>query len=208
MPLTDWPALRPRARASPLPAGRPRRALDPPLREAWSINTHGLIEFPPAVAGGVAYVVNKFGNLAAVRLSDHKILWRKIRDPKNAGSPTDVTAPVYHQGRVFVAFQDGELVAFDAATGKREWKRDLHSHLESSPMAVGGTLYIGSDRTNLIALRASDGKIRWQFNAPGRDQSQPQPPRRARLRRRLRGGDVLPRRRHAARCCGGPTRPR
>lgn len=165
VPMVDWPLFgRVPERIHYMPAER--RALDPPLREAWSINTHGLIEFPPAVAGGVAYVVNKFGNLAAVRLSNHRVIWRKTRDPKNAGSPVDVTAPVYHRGRVFVAFQDGELVAFDAATGKREWKRDLHSHLESSPMAVGGTLYIGSDRTNLIALRASDGAIRWQFNAP------------------------------------------
>jgi outer membrane protein assembly factor BamB len=165
VPLVDWPLFgRTPERIHYLSADR--RALDPPLREAWSINTHGLIEYPPAVAGGVAYVVNKFGNLAAVRLSDHKVLWRKTRDSKDAGSPTDVTAPVFYRGRVFVAFQDGDLVAFDAATGKREWRRDLHSHLESSPMAVGGTLYIGSDRTNLIALRASDGAILWQFNAP------------------------------------------
>ncbi len=71
------------------------RALDPPLREAWSINTHGLIEFPPAVADGVAYVVNKFGNLRAVTLRDHRTVWKTGRDPKNSGKPTDVTAPVY-----------------------------------------------------------------------------------------------------------------
>ena len=69
------------------------RELDPPLREDWSINTHGLIEFPPAVADGVAYVVNKFGNLHAVRLDDHTVLWERERDPKNRGKPTDVTAP-------------------------------------------------------------------------------------------------------------------
>jgi outer membrane protein assembly factor BamB len=171
-PLTDWPVFgRVPERVHYLPADR--RMLDPPLREAWSINTHGLIEFPPAVADGVAYVVNKFGNLAAIRLDNHEVVWRRIRDPKNAGSPTDVTAPVYNQGHVFIAFQDGELVAFDAASGKPEWKRDLHSHLESSPVAVGGALYIGSDRTNLIALRASDGRILWQFNAPGAIKASP-----------------------------------
>ena len=56
-----WPLFgRVPERTHYLPAER--RALDPPLREAWSINTHALIEFPPAVAGGVAYVVNKYGN--------------------------------------------------------------------------------------------------------------------------------------------------
>jgi len=106
-PLVNWPAFgRVPERVHYLPAKR--RALDPPLEEAWSISTHGLIEFPPAVAGGIAYVVNKFGNLAAVRLRDHAVLWRRARDPRNSGKPTDVTAPVYHERRVYLAFIDGE----------------------------------------------------------------------------------------------------
>lgn len=170
--LVDWPLFgRVPERTHYLPAAR--RALDPPLREAWSIDTHGLIEFPPAVAGGVAYVVNKFGNLRAVRLDDHKTLWERVRDPRDAGKPTDVTAPVYAEGRVYVAFLDGELVALDAATGNPEWKRDLGSHLESSPMVANGVLYIGSDKTNLIALRASDGKVLWEFNSPGAIKASP-----------------------------------
>jgi outer membrane protein assembly factor BamB len=168
----DWPLFgRVPERTHYLPADK--RVLNPPLRQAWSINTHALIEFPPAVADGVAYVVNKYGNAKAVRLRDRKILWERIMDRRDSGAPTDVTAPVYHQGKVFFAYVDGDLVALDAATGKQAWKRDLHSHLESSPMAVGGTLYIGSDKTNLIALRASDGTIRWQFNSPGAIKASP-----------------------------------
>jgi outer membrane protein assembly factor BamB len=170
--LVDWPLFgRVPERTHYLPARK--RGLDPPLRQAWSIDTHALIEFPPAVAGGVAYVVNKYGNAKAVRLRDRKILWERITDPRDSGTPTDVTAPVYHQGKVFFAYLDGDLVAVDAASGKQVWKRNLHSHLESSPMAVGGTLYIGSDTTNVIALRASDGKIRWQFNSPGAIKASP-----------------------------------
>ncbi len=142
------------------------RVLDPPLRQAWSINTHGLIEFPPAIANGVAYVVNKFGNAKAVRLSDRKILWEKVVDPRDSGKPRDVTAPVYHRGMVFFAYLGGDLVAVDAATGKRVWRRNLHAHLESSPLAVGGTLYLGDDKTNVVAVRSSDGRLRWQFNSP------------------------------------------
>ncbi|MEX2108252.1 MAG: PQQ-binding-like beta-propeller repeat protein [Solirubrobacterales bacterium] len=134
---------------------------------------HGLIEFPPALAGGVAYVVNKYGNLRAVRLKDHKTLWERTRDPSNKGKPTDVTAPAYHEGLVFIAFLDGELVALDAESGKPAWKRHLPGHLESSPLAVEGMLYIGSDTTNLIALRSSDGKTLWQFNAPGAIKASP-----------------------------------
>lgn len=149
------------------------RLLDPPLRQAWAINTHALIEFPPAVSGGVAYVVNKYGNARAVRLRDRKTLWRRVTDPRERGKPTDVTAPVYHQGMVFFAYLDGDLVALDAATGKRVWERDLHAHLESSPMATGGTLYLGDDRHEVIALRTSDGRELWRFASPGAIKASP-----------------------------------
>lgn len=142
------------------------RDLDPPLREAWSINTHALIEFPPAVAHGVAYVVNKYGDVRAVRLSDRKTLWRRVSDPKLKGPPKMVTGPVYHQGHVFLAYLNGDLLALDAATGRVAWKRNLHAHLESSPLAVDGVLYLGDDKTNLVAIRAADGRLRWQFNTP------------------------------------------
>jgi outer membrane protein assembly factor BamB len=170
--LVPWPLFgRVPERTHYLPAEG--RALDPPLREAWSINTHALIEFPPAIAGGNAYVVNKYGNGKAVRLRDRKILWERVTDPKDSGPPTDVTAPVYHRGKVFFAFVDGSLVAVDAATGERAWTRKLVGHLESSPLAVGGTLYLGTDKTNVIALRAADGKVLWQFNSPGAIKASP-----------------------------------
>jgi outer membrane protein assembly factor BamB len=170
--LVPWPLFgRVPERTHYLPAKE--RFLDPPLREAWSINTHALIEFPPALAGGVAYVVNKYGNAKAVRLSDRKVLWERDTDPKDSGKPTDVTSPVYAEGKVFFAYVDGNLVAVDAETGKEAWTRKLAGHLESSPMAVGGKLYLGTDKTNVVAMRASDGKVLWQFNSPGAIKASP-----------------------------------
>jgi outer membrane protein assembly factor BamB len=168
----DWPVFgRVPERTHYLPAHK--RVLDPPLREAWSINTHALIEFPPAVAGGVAYLVNKYGNAKAVRLSDRKVLWQRLADRRDRGKPTDVTGPVYHEGRVYLAMLDGDLIAVDAKTGEEAWRRNLHAHLESSPMAVHGTLYLGTDTTDVVALRASDGKVRWRFNSPGAIKASP-----------------------------------
>jgi hypothetical protein len=70
----DWPMFgRLPARTHYLPDDK--RALDPPLKQAWSVNTHALIEFPPAIHDGVAYVINKYGNGKAVRLRDRKVLW-------------------------------------------------------------------------------------------------------------------------------------
>jgi outer membrane protein assembly factor BamB len=149
------------------------RALDPPLKQAWSINTHALIEFPPAIHGGVAYVINKYGNGKAVRLADRKVLWELNVHPSDKGKPNFVTAPVYYRGRIYGAFLDGHLAASDAKTGKKVWVRKLNGHLESSPLAVDGTLYIGTDTTNVVALDAASGKTRWTFNSPGAIKASP-----------------------------------
>jgi outer membrane protein assembly factor BamB len=163
--LIDWPTFgRVPERTYYLPGEG--RTLNPPLHEAWSIDTHALIEFPPALAHRVAYTVNKYGDVRAIRLSDHKVLWRRIGDRRLTGPPKDVTAPVYHRGLVFFAELGGDLIALDAASGRRVWERDLHAHLESSPLAIGDTLYLGDDDGDLLALRVSDGRVRWRLATP------------------------------------------
>ena len=169
----DWPFFgRVPQRTHYLPAGD-RGPLDPPLKEAWSISTHALIEFPPAIAGGVAFVVNKYGNSMAVRLSDRKILWRRTTKSNLHGAPLTVTGPAYQDGRVYYAGIGGYLVSVDAANGHVIWLRDLHAHLESSPLVVGDTLYIGTDASKLLAIDIADGSVRWTFDAPGAIKSSP-----------------------------------
>jgi outer membrane protein assembly factor BamB len=168
----DWPFFgRVPARTHYLP--EQRRALDPPLKQAWTVNTHALIEFPPAIHDGVAYVINKYGNGKAVRLRDRKVLWELNVRPSDKGKPNFVTGPVYYRGAIYGAFLTGNLAAGDAKTGKKLWVRHLNGHLESSPLAVDGTLYVGTDTTNVLALRASDGKTLWSFNAPGAIKASP-----------------------------------
>jgi len=170
--FVDWPQFgRIPERTHYLPAKE--KALDPPLKQAWSINTHALIEFPPAVHDGIAYVINKYGNGKAVRLEDRKVLWEINVRPSDKGKPNFVTAPVYYEGKVFGAFLTGHVAAGDAKTGKKVWVRKLDAHLESSPLAIHGTLYLGTDTTDVVALRASDGKTRWTFNSPGAIKASP-----------------------------------
>lgn len=168
----NWPQFgRVPARTHYLPAHE--RALDPPLRQAWSINTHALIEFPPAIHDGIAYVINKYGNGKAVRLRDRKVLWEINIRPSNKGKPNFVTAPTYYDGAIYGAFLDGHVAAGDAETGKKLWVRKLDTHLESSPLAVNGLLYLGTDTTNLVALDAKTGRTVWSFNSPGAIKSSP-----------------------------------
>src|SRR3954447_3326776 len=143
--------------------GGPIEDLDPPFKVLWHINTHALIEFPPAISGGVAYLVNKYGNVYAVRLADKKILWTRIVRKRLHGAPIDVTGPAYYGGRVFVAEIGGALIALNAKTGKVDWRKDLEAHLESSPLIVGKTLYIGTDSGQVLAIDTDNGHKIWGY---------------------------------------------
>lgn len=168
----DWPYFgRVPERTHYLPAES--GLLDPPLKEAWQMNTHALIEFPPAIADGVAYVINKYGNARAVRLRDRKVLWRVENRPSNKGVPDFVTSPVYYEGRLYGAFLGGEVVAGDASDGRTLWRRKLRGHLESTPMAAAGTLFLGTDTADVVALRASDGASRWRTGLPAAIKASP-----------------------------------
>jgi outer membrane protein assembly factor BamB len=172
----DWPFFgRVPQRTHYLPAnqGSVDRPLDPPLKQAWSINTHGLIEFPPAIGGDIAYAINKYGNGKAVRLSDRKVVGELELDPRNNGHQAIVTGPAYYRGLVYGAFLDGTLAAGNGKTGKQVWARHLHAHLESSPLPVDGNVYVGTDTAELLALDAGDGHTVWRFQAPAAIKASP-----------------------------------
>jgi outer membrane protein assembly factor BamB len=169
----DWPffgRVPQRTHYLPEPGGKP---LDPPFKQVWSLNTHALIEFPPAIANGVAYVVNKYGNPAAIRLSDRKVLWERKTKENLHGAPLTVTGPAYHEGHVYYAGLGGYLISVDADDGHIDWLRDVHAHLESSPLVVGDTLYIGTDTAKLLAVDIANGHTRWTFSAPGAIKASP-----------------------------------
>lgn len=160
---TDWPLFgRTVARTHYLPA---ETGLNPPLGRKWSFSDRALIEFPPALHDGVAYLADKYGDVRAIRLSDRKVLWTTPKKERTSGPPTDVTAPAYYEGRVYVACTDGTLTALDAADGRPVWERDLGSTLESSPAVTDGTVFIGTDKGIVYALDAGTGKFRWKFSA-------------------------------------------
>lgn len=139
--------------------------LDPPLEQRWSFSDRVLIEFPPAVNDGVAYLADKYGDVRALRLSDQEVLWDIQKQKRNVGPPSDTTAPAYYEGRVFVAFQHGTLVALDAGSGKIAWKRTIQGGLQSSPVVVDGRLFIGSEEGTVYSFDAGSGKEIWSYRA-------------------------------------------
>ena len=64
-------------------------------------------------------------------------------------------------------------MSLDAGTGHVAWTRDLHAHLESSPLVVGKTIYLGTDSGQLLALRTGDGSERWKLTVPAAIKASP-----------------------------------
>ena len=65
-------------------------APDPPFHYLWEFFAKQLIEFPPVLEDDVLFVVNKTGEVFAVRTTDGKQIWTG-----NLGN--DVTSPAYQR---------------------------------------------------------------------------------------------------------------
>jgi outer membrane protein assembly factor BamB len=64
--------------------------------------------------------------------------------------------------RVFAASFKGSIEAFDLASGKRLWQRELRAPLAGGPSAADGLVVIGTSKGELIALAQQDGAPRWR----------------------------------------------
>jgi outer membrane protein assembly factor BamB len=67
-------------------------------------------------------------------------------------------------GRVFVALEDGTLLAVDGTTGTPVWQVRLPDKATSAPVASGDQLYVGAQDGALYALSTLDGAQRWRFS--------------------------------------------
>lgn len=136
----------------------------------------GAVEWRAAAPGrrtavvGNAVVANDREDLAVLAASDGGVRWRL--DPPRS---TVVTAPVVAGGQVYVLtgsiaidWDDG-VHAFDLATGRRRWRRDvgvdpLFVRAATLTLALGGgTLYVGGLNGGLTALQATTGATRFSF---------------------------------------------
>jgi quinoprotein glucose dehydrogenase len=62
--------------------------------------------------------------------------------------------------RVAWIFRTGEL-----GQGLKDWNR---SAFEATPILYGGTLYLTTANTDVVAVNASDGSLRWRYNTQSR----------------------------------------
>lgn len=119
----------------------------------------------PVAADGMVFAVDRFGTQHAVRAGTGAPAWKL----PNAGGWGGQAGG----GRLYTeARRDGEVLALDAATGRRIWSRALLARPKDDPRAqatalclAGPTLYVGCTDDVLYALDPADGRIQWTYGA-------------------------------------------
>ncbi len=84
--------------------------------------------------------------------------------------------PLLAGGAVFTMDSDGQVAAFDLASGRRRWRTDTQGDNDRSTNIGGGiawesgTIYATTGRAEALALDAASGQIKWRkgLDAPAR----------------------------------------
>ena len=125
----------------------------------------------PTVADGKVLVTSNDGLLHAMDTQTGKLLWEV------PGPSLGYSSPLWDSGRVYNASltDAGRVFCFDGATGAVQWDSPTGAVIYDSSCAKGGAnVYVGSVNGTLSALRATDGKLEWQYRlAPGHLLSSP-----------------------------------
>ena len=129
---------------------------------AWSFDTGIRSESPPTVIGGVVYLTAV--NIAyALEESSGALVWSYGTERFPA---RDVPAVI--ADGVYYFSPDDYLYALDTATGDVLWSYQADGFINTTPLAAGGLVYVGSEVGSFHALDAASGELLWSQQTTGR----------------------------------------
>lgn len=151
--INPFSSSKPQVKLAELPA----IAATAQLHVLWqaSAGNAGEFVFTPAVVGNAVFAASKDGSI--VRLDDGHQAWRiSAGQPLSGGVGADAKT-------VVVGTMKGEVLAFDAATGKEIWKAHTSSDILAAPAVGDGLVIVRSGDSRIFAFDAADGRRRWVF---------------------------------------------
>ena len=154
----------------PVLATRRGLELDPNDRRTVAIPPPAPVAEWPQAGGTPTHVV---GNVA---ISGLQPAWRADVGRGGGYRAKLTSAPIIAGGAVFTMDSNGQVTAFDLASGSRQWRTDTQgeddrsSNLGGGIAVVGGTVYATTGRAEALALEAATGRITWRkpLDSPAR----------------------------------------
>jgi len=147
----------------------------------WKFETHAQVLSSPAVTADSVYIGSSDHFLYALDRAAGTQKWKFKTESRITSSPA------VSGGLVYFGSFDGNFYAVDAAKGELKWKfavpgerRFTATHLHgampaaeampdpfdfflSSPVVWNGAVFFGSGDTNIYALDAASGQLKWKF---------------------------------------------
>ncbi|MET4698311.1 outer membrane protein assembly factor BamB [Constrictibacter sp. MBR-5] len=134
----------------------------------------------PAVSRGAVVVPYNSGEVFGLREDNGRMVWTdSLAALRRADVVSELAAirghPVAYRGLVFATSHSGRSVAIDLRSGMRIWDRDFGG--VEMPWAAGDFVFMLTNRNELLALVAAEGRVRWvnplpRFEDP-KDRSDP-----------------------------------
>ena len=119
--------------------------------ELWRVECmSGEVGSSPVAVKGVVYGASEYATLIAISAADGSTLW------KADDYLPEVASVVATKDFVFVATSYGVVACYGAADGSLVGERDLKEEFYSSPMLVGGRMFLVSNSGKMYVLSANE----------------------------------------------------
>ncbi len=157
-----------------------------PLQQVWQAdagegsNSASRLTAAPIVAAGKIYVLDARARLFAFNAETGEEQWHVPVAPKGhrdlintvslgmfgedkSIDPTKGAGGgiAFDGGRVFASSGFGDVVAFDAGTGKELWRVNIGVPIANAPVANGGRVFVSSQDNHFHAFAESNGRELW-----------------------------------------------
>lgn len=152
-----------------------------PIRHLWSVSLGDgegrlWLRQHPTLDGDRIYAVNDKGEVLALAAGSGKRLWvsnavsvkakgsRMMFWRREASEAGLSGSPGVGNGMVVVGGRNGEVVAFDADSGKKRWSVRVSSEVLSAPHVTGTRVIVRSNDGRVFGLDPADGSRKWVFD--------------------------------------------
>ncbi|WP_255568646.1 PQQ-binding-like beta-propeller repeat protein [Neoroseomonas alba] len=162
----DWPV----SGGDPAHAGG-NLAFGPGLARAWSSSFGSGSAYRrrllngPIAAGGTVYVSDALGTVSAFDAATGSRRWRRETDRTDEDPATMASGVGVSGETLYVASGLAELIALNIADGSVRWRVDLPAPARGAPTVAGGSVFVPTVNSQLVALAADDGRRIWTHRA-------------------------------------------
>ena len=108
--------------------------------------------------GSRLYAATLNDELVCLDLQTGRLNWSFATGRLNDQLISNVT-PVGEGNRVYFGGLDGKVYAFDSASGKKVWEKDLGARISSSMTYSGKSLYVGTAGKRIYRLSVRNGEV-------------------------------------------------